>query len=98
MVTEHLAQITWSQEQVRRGLPSFAKTTDPAQFDGAPEGSDAWSLVCSFDTAPANQGNPSLARVRFMMENAPHELLRPGATLQLFERATQGYATVKILD
>jgi hypothetical protein len=55
-------------------------------------------LVCSFDTVPAEQGNPSFARVRFMVENAPHELLRPGVTLQLFERATQAYATVQILD
>ena len=98
MATEHRAQITWSQEHVRGGLPSYAQTNDPARFDDAPEGADAWSLVCSFDTVPAEQGNPSFARVRFMVANAPHELLRPGVTLQLFERATQAYATVQILD
>jgi hypothetical protein len=32
------------------------------------------------------------------MENAPHEWLKPGASLRLFERATMDAAKVEILD
>ena len=51
-----------------------------------------------FEPPPNEQGSPTVARVRFVMPDAPHERLRPGATLRLFERGTHGFANVHILD
>ncbi len=84
---------------MRRGLPAISRTVDPAQFVGVRPGTeDAWSLVCEFDVSPALQGTPSSARVQFYVEEAPHDRLGPGVRLHLFERGTQRYATVEILD
>jgi hypothetical protein len=95
MSTEHLARITWSDEQVRRGLPAFTRTTDPAWFATPAEG---WSLVCRFHASPREQGSPSVARVAFLTEDAPHHRLIPGAQLKLFERSTRDVATVEIIE
>jgi hypothetical protein len=52
-----------------------------------------------FDRPPSEQGNPSEALVKFMVDGAPHEVLRPGVLLKLFERETRRFgATVEILD
>jgi hypothetical protein len=98
VATDHPARITWSAEQVRRGLPRFDETVDPAWLCDAPPNEDGWSLICIFAPPPAEQGNPTLARVHFMREEAPHQLLRSGAALRLFERATGQYAVVEILE
>jgi len=98
MTPEHHARITWSTEHVRRGLLAVNETIDPAWLEGARPTDDGWSLICIFDTPPREQGSPSSARVRWLMENAPHEWLKPGASLRLFERATMDAAKVEILD
>ncbi len=98
MTPEHRARITWSTEHVRRGLLPVTQTIDPAWLEGGRLTDDGWSLICTFDTPPSEQGNPSAARVRWLMENAPHEWLKPGASLRLFERAAADSATVEILD
>ena len=95
MATEHLARIFWSDEQVRRGLPAFTRTTDPAWFESVDEG---WSLVCRFHSSPREQGTPSVAHVAFLGTEAPHERLIPGARLHLFERSTRQTATVEIVE
>lgn|SRR5690348_11485953 len=98
-MAEHRARITWSDEQVLVGLPTVRETIDPAWLDAAVLGwDDAWSLVCSFDIPPREQGNPSMARVRFWMSHAPHDVLRPGARLCMFERGTRQYARVGVLE
>jgi hypothetical protein len=99
MATQHHARITWSTEQVRRGLPAVAEMIDPAWLaDATPTIDDGWSLVCRFDSPPREQGNPSLAQVNFLADEAPHDRLKPGSALRLFERGTGSYATVEILD
>ncbi|MCY7377860.1 MAG: hypothetical protein LH467_00790 [Gemmatimonadaceae bacterium] len=95
VTNEHLARIRWSDEQVRRGLPAFTRTTDPAWFESPDEG---WSLVCRFHASPREQGSPSVAQVAFLTENAPHHLLKPGAQLYLFERSTRQLAMVEIIE
>lgn len=96
---EHSARITWSDGHIRRGLPPVLVMIDPAWFaDAASQHNDGWSLMCRFDAPPRDQGNPSLARVHFILDNAPHERLAPGAELSLFERATVGRARVEILE
>lgn len=95
MATEHLARIYWSDEQVRRGLPAFTRTTDPAWFDPSEKG---WSLVCRFHASPREQGSPSVANVAFLLAEAPHDRLTAGARLSLFERSTRQRATVEIIE
>jgi hypothetical protein len=95
----HEARIHWSAEQRRRGLPAVVRTIDPAWLgDARPPGEVGWNLVCEFARPPAEQGDPSLGRVHFLVDEAPHAHLRPGAWLRLFERATQQCARVEILD
>lgn len=98
MEREHTARITWSDAHLRRGLVARAEWIAPAWFVGDPPGADGWSLVCCFDVPPAAQGSPSTGRVRLWMAHAPHERLRPGAVLRLFEDATFELATVEVLD
>ena len=98
---EHQALIHWSARQIERGLPTVTESTDPAWLEGAtPRVDDGWSLVCRFDSTPAQQGSPSAARVHFLVDAAPHEYLRAGAQLrlyELYERATSELARVEIL-
>ena|SRR5215471_2063590 len=99
MPLEHQARITWSEQQVSLGLPAIDTTTDPSLFTEPGPGSDeAWSLICRFVSPPSSQGNPSLATVQFLVDEAPEERMKPGATLRLFERGTGKYASVEILD
>ena len=94
----HDARIYWSDAHVARGLPSVDRSIDPAWFVEPGRGSEeGWSLKYEFSVPPAVQGTPSMARVEFMMPNAPHERLRPGVWLEVFERATQQHARVEIL-
>jgi hypothetical protein len=99
MSAAHRAKIAWSQQQIERGLPPLLELVDPAWFLGTDPSSDAsWSLRCQFDVAPSRQGNPSDARVQFLVDAAPHERLKPGVVLELFERSTQARARVEIID
>jgi hypothetical protein len=94
MSTQHLARIFWSDEQMRRGLPVFTRSTDPAWC--AP-GEEPWSLVCRYHASPREQGSPSVATIEFLLPEAPHHRLVAGATLTLFERSTSELARVEII-
>lgn len=99
MERQHAAQITWTNEQVSRGLPTVVEAIDPTWVgDDVPLKDEGWSVVCRFDRTPRDQGNPSSARVHFLAPDAPHSRLTVGASLQLFERDTSRFAAVKILD
>jgi len=94
----HRAQIFWSPEHVRLGLPAVCETVDPAWLAGErPSEDSGWSLRCAFEHPPSEQGSPSLARVAYAMAEAPLRLAA-GMQLQLFERATGGYARIEILE
>ena len=81
------------------GLPDLLTTTDPAWLaNETPRQDEGWSLVCEFDRPPAEQGNPSLARVHYLFPHAPHSKHIAGTTLQLFEQATSKLAILEILD
>lgn len=96
---EHRARVTWSPAHIAAGLPRQAELVDPAWLEGSePPAADAWSLVCRFAPTPAEQGSPSSASIRFWLAEAPHQKLRPGAVLQLFERATGEHARVEVLE
>ncbi|HEY0778164.1 MAG TPA: hypothetical protein VGD56_09380 [Gemmatirosa sp.] len=98
MEREHDARITWSDAHLQRGLVARTEWIAPAWFVGDPPDADGWSLVCRFEVAPAEQGSPSAARIRLWRPHAPHERLRPGAVLRLFEDVTLQLATVEVLD
>jgi hypothetical protein len=95
----HTARIHWSAEQLRQGLPSSGRRTDPAWFtEPGPGSEEGWSLVCEFEPQSLSPDEPTIARVSFMVENAPHDRLRAGTRLQLFEQATRRRVLVEILD
>jgi hypothetical protein len=95
----HSAHIRWSVAQERAGLPDISRTIDPAWFlDSGPGSEEGWSLMCEFADPPRVQGNPSSARVRFLVESAPADRLRPGVRLVMFERGTGERAEVEILE
>lgn len=58
---------------------------------------EAWSIVLEFDEAPLGQGNPSLARARFLVEKAPVDRLKPGRTFELYE-GRKKVAVVEIIE
>jgi len=91
--------IHWSAEQLKLGLPLSGRRTDPAWFtEPGPGSEEGWSLVCEFEALPASPDEPTIAQVSFMVENAPHDRLRAGTRLQLFEQATRRCVLVEILD
>ena len=96
---DHRVRITWSDEQVRQGLPTARSLIDPAWADGSnPRSDESWSLVCSFEQPPNDQGNPTHATARFLSDESPAQLLVRGARLRLFERGTNQSAVVEVLD
>ena len=80
-------------------MPTGLQYIAPGRLDDAPPPwrDDAWSVICTFDTSPSQQGTPSLGRVEFMVNEAPHGLLKVGAKLRLWEGA-KTVATVEVLD
>ena len=98
MHREHRARFDWSAAQRERGLVARAEWVAPVWFVGDAPGADGWSLACRFDATPATQGSPSEGYVRLTMPHAPHDRLRPGAVLRLFEDATAQLALVEVLD
>ena len=69
MTREHRALVHWSDEHVAHGLSTATESIDPAWFEhDTPGRDDGWSLACSYDTAPDLQGNPSSARVHFLLD------------------------------
>ena len=99
MAITRRAHISWSAEQRRIGLPVTTESVDPAWLTGGGDRTaDGWSLVCRFDVSPREQGSPSVASVHFLMPDAPHERLVPGAVLELFERDTGARAVVSVAE
>ena len=95
----HTARVYWSEEQLTLGLPVVHQTVDPAWLMTPGRGSEhGWSLRCEFPSPPSVQGSPSLARVSFVLAEAPHERLCAGTWLELFERWSRQHARVEILD
>lgn len=84
-----LARIYWipAEEGGRTSLPTGKTYATVSRF---PEDVDtwlqeAWSILLEFDEPPAVQGNPSMAKARFLVEQAPAERLKPGHAFELYE-------------
>ena len=97
MNPECTVRVRWSDRQAALGLPTSTRILDPAWVGGRSAAAEGWTLAITFDPPPAVQGNPSIGRAQFAVPGAPHEVLRPGALLELFERATGHVAVLEVL-
>ena len=87
-MTTRLARITWRtpEEGGRRVPPSGPRYIAPARFEGqaaGPEGAK-WSLVVDPISHPPGSAE-WVAEVRYLVDEAPHELLLLGARFELYE-------------
>lgn len=90
-MTTRIARIMWltPEEGGRRVLPSGSRYIAPARFEGQAAGTDGtdgadWSLAV--DLLSHLPGSSDwIAEVRYVVEGAPHELLRLGARFELYE-------------
>ena len=84
-----LAKVHWipAEEGGRAFLPTGKQYATIARFteDAGARLQEAWSIVLEFDKPPSVQGNPSIARVRFLVEQAPVDRLKPGRAFGLYE-------------
>ena len=84
-----LAKVHWvaPEDGSRTSLPTGKRYSTVSRFqeDIAAWLQEAWSIVLEFDDPPVAQGNPSMARARFLAEQAPVDRLQPGRTLELYE-------------
>lgn len=83
-----LARITWltPSEGGRSTPPSGPRYCAPARFEGQPPGAEGanWSLVVEFLSRPSNSTD-WIAEVRWLVDEAPYELIRMGARFELYE-------------
>jgi hypothetical protein len=90
------AHIHWLSEAEggRKNLPTSLRYTTVARFSSQKEWpNNAWSIVAEFSELPTFD---SAARVKFLVDEAPHELLQTGATFELLE-GHKVVATVQVL-
>lgn len=83
------ARVFWvpPEQGGRSGLPAGLQYSTVSKWPGQEDGAwpnSAWSVVLDFDRPPAEQGNPSSARARFLVNDAP-DLLVPGRKFELYE-------------
>jgi hypothetical protein len=87
-MTNRLARITWlaPEEGGRRVPPSGPRYIAPARFEGPAAGSEGanWSLVVDLISHPPGSAD-WIAEVRYLFDEAPHELLLPGTRFELYE-------------
>ena len=95
-----LAKVHWvpREEGGRTALPTGKKYSTISRFQEDTDAGlqEAWSIVLEFDEPPATQGNPSMARARFLAEKAPVDRLKPGRAFELYE-GERKVATVEIV-
>ena len=48
-------------------------------------GSGTWNIVLDFEVPPCEQGSPSNGTAHFLVEDAPHEWLKPGNSFEMHE-------------
>ena len=96
-----LAKVHWipSEEGGRTSLPTSKRYATVSRFaeDTSAWLQEAWSIVLEFDEPPSAQGNPSIARARFLAEKAPVDRLKPGQAFELYE-GTKKVARVEIVE
>jgi len=87
MTHEVNARLTWRiRRQAGIPYPRGEQFATPARFDhqGDDWASDAWSVVVRA-SAPVASDSSQPVRVRFLMDNAPHDWLVSGRKFELYE-------------
>lgn len=83
------AKVHWvsPEEGGRTALPTGKKYATISRFpeDAGTWLQEGWSIVLEFDDPPSAQGNPSIARARFLAEQAPVDRLKAGRAFELYE-------------
>jgi hypothetical protein len=96
-----VAKVHWvsPEEGGRISLPTGKKYSTIARFpeDTGTWLQEAWSIVLEFDEPPAAQGNPSMAKARFLAGQAPIDRLKPGRAFELYE-GKKKVAMVEIVE
>src|SRR5215475_12472548 len=84
-----LVKVHWvpPEEGGRTSLPTGKKYSTIARFpeDTGTWLQEAWSIVLEFGESPSAQGNPSMAKARFLAGKAPVDRLQPGRAFELYE-------------
>lgn len=87
---ERIARIEWlsAEQGGRNAPPSGPRYSTPVRFESQPFGAEGatWSLVVEMIDRSAD-AMAWTARVHFLMDEAPNELLNVGARFELFEGA-----------
>lgn len=87
-MTTRLARVTWltPEEGGRSVPPTGPRYSAPVRFEGQAAGAEGanWSLVIDLQSHPPGSAD-WIAEVRFLVEDAPQELLRLGASFELYE-------------
>jgi hypothetical protein len=95
-----VAKVHWvpREEGGRTSLPTGKRYATIARFpeDTGTWLQEAWSIVLEFDEPPSAQGNPSIAKARFLVGQAPVDRLKPGRAFELYE-GKKKVATVEIV-
>ncbi|ETW94370.1 hypothetical protein [Candidatus Entotheonella palauensis] len=96
-----IAKVYWVplEKGGRTALPAGKQyaTVSCFQEDAESWPQEAWSIVLEFDEPPLKQGNPSMARARFLVDAAPVDRLKPGRAFDLYE-GVKRVATVEIIE
>jgi hypothetical protein len=101
MGTSVVAKVQWvaPEEGGRTSLPTGKKYSTIARFpeDTGAWFQEAWSIVLEFDDPLAPQGNPSMAKARFLAGKAPVGRLTPGCAFELY-KGKKKVAMVEIVE
>lgn len=90
------ALVYWEKLDRPNWPPSGPEYSTVSRFEEDEDWPDeAWSVVLHFDESPRDQGSPSRGTVRFLVADAPHDRLVPGAKFQIYEGRVRT-ATVEV--
>ena len=96
----HRCNVHWTPVELGGRSEIFTGTwySTAARFPNDPRWRESgWSVVIEFETAPSTQGNPSVGRARFLVDDAPHEWLVEGQSFEMYE-GTRMTARVEIIE
>jgi hypothetical protein len=79
--TTHLMDVVWN-EDVFDGKKNLLPNKNQIYYV-VEINNEVWSVFLLFEESPRIQGYFSKGKIRFLVENAPHHLLREGITFDL---------------
>lgn len=89
------AEIVWDATKKVRPTASLRYSTISKFSEDLDWPNSAWSIMVEFEDIQSLASNPSMGKVRFLSEVAPHSRLRSGVKFELYEGPNR-VATVRI--